>query len=65
MKQPRLILADDHTLLLEAFRKLLEPHYDVVGTVSDGLALLESATEGLAHHRWNVYAGGRLRDSKR
>jgi DNA-binding NarL/FixJ family response regulator len=43
MKRPRLILADDHTLLLEAFRKLLEPHYDVVGTFSDGRALVESA----------------------
>ena len=43
MKKPRLILADDHKLLLEAFRRLLEPHYDVVGTVSDGHALLESA----------------------
>lgn len=43
MKKPRLILADDHKLVLEAFRKLLEPHYDVVGTVSDGHALVESA----------------------
>ena len=43
MKKPRLILADDHKLLLEAFRRLLEPHYDVVGTVSDGRALVESA----------------------
>jgi DNA-binding NarL/FixJ family response regulator len=43
MKKPRIILADDHKLLLEAFQKLLEPHYDVVGTVSDGQALVESA----------------------
>src|SRR5271169_1384418 len=43
MKLPRVILADDHTLVLEAFRKLLEPHCDVVGTVSDGRALLVSA----------------------
>jgi DNA-binding NarL/FixJ family response regulator len=39
----RLMLADDHTLLLEAFRKLLEPHFDVVGTATDGHALLEAA----------------------
>jgi len=43
MKLPRVILADDHTLLLEAFRKLLEPRFDVVRTVSDGRALVESA----------------------
>jgi DNA-binding NarL/FixJ family response regulator len=43
MKPPRLILADDHTLLIEALRKMLEPPYQVVGTVSNGHALLESA----------------------
>ncbi len=43
MKPLRILLADDHTLLLEAFRKLLESVYDVVGTVRDGLALLAIA----------------------
>jgi DNA-binding NarL/FixJ family response regulator len=43
MKLSRLILADDHLLLLEAFRKLLEPRYEIVRTVSDGYALLEWA----------------------
>jgi DNA-binding NarL/FixJ family response regulator len=43
MTLPRLMLADDHTILVEAFRKLLEPHYDIVGSVSDGRALLETA----------------------
>jgi len=43
MKLPRVILADDHKILLEAFRKLLEPHYEVVATVSDGRALLDVA----------------------
>src|SRR5580692_3695485 len=43
MKHSRILLADDHTLLLEAFRKLLEPAYDVVGTVKNGLALLDAA----------------------
>ncbi len=41
----RVILADDHTLLLEAFEKLLEPEYTVVGAVSDGRALLSAAAE--------------------
>jgi DNA-binding NarL/FixJ family response regulator len=43
MPRPRVIIADDHTLLVEAFRKLLEPHCDVVGTAADGRSLLEIA----------------------
>lgn len=39
------MLADDHTILVEAFRKLLEPHFQVVGAVSDGRALLETAPQ--------------------
>jgi len=41
----RVLLADDHTLLLDAFEKLLEDDYTVVGTVSDGRALLVAAAE--------------------
>jgi DNA-binding NarL/FixJ family response regulator len=43
VKPRRVLLADDHHLLLDAFRKLLEPFYDVVGTASDGRGLLKSA----------------------
>jgi DNA-binding NarL/FixJ family response regulator len=43
VKRPRVLLADDHRLLREAFVKLLEPNCDVVGAVSDGRALLEAA----------------------
>ena len=43
--RPRVLLADDHTLLLEAFEKLLEPDFTVVGAVSDGRALLSAAAE--------------------
>jgi len=43
MKLPRVILVDDHKILVEAFRKLLEPYCDVVATVADGRALLEVA----------------------
>ena len=43
MIRPRVLLADDHHLLLEAFQKLLEPACEVVGAVSDGRALLEAA----------------------
>jgi DNA-binding NarL/FixJ family response regulator len=34
-------MADDHLMLLEAFKALLEPDYDVVGMVQDGRALVE------------------------
>jgi DNA-binding NarL/FixJ family response regulator len=43
MKLPRVMLADDHTILLEAFRRLLDGKCEVVGTASDGRALLKEA----------------------
>jgi DNA-binding NarL/FixJ family response regulator len=45
MTLPRVMLADDHTILVEAFRKLLEPHFEIVGSVADGRALLETAAQ--------------------
>ena len=41
MNRPRILMADDHLILLDAFKALLEPDYDVVGTVTDGRSLLE------------------------
>jgi DNA-binding NarL/FixJ family response regulator len=41
----RVLLADDHTLVAEAFKRLLEPEFEVVGTVGDGRALLRVAPE--------------------
>ena len=41
MTRPRILMADDHLILLEAFKALLEPAFDVVGTVTDGRTLLE------------------------
>lgn len=43
MKRTRIILADDHILLADAVRNLLEPDYEVVGTFSDGEELVEAA----------------------
>jgi DNA-binding NarL/FixJ family response regulator len=43
MSRPRVLLADDHRLVLGAFEKMLEDECDVVGSVSDGRALLEEA----------------------
>lgn len=37
------MLADDHSLLLEAFEKLLEGECEIVGKVTDGRALLAAA----------------------
>jgi DNA-binding NarL/FixJ family response regulator len=42
--ETRLILADDHQLLAEACRLILEPKYKVVGIVADGRELLKAAT---------------------
>ena len=43
MKRARILLADDHTLTLEGIRAVLEPHHEIVGMVTDGRALLDSA----------------------
>jgi DNA-binding NarL/FixJ family response regulator len=43
MKRPRIILADDHTLLLDAIKNLIEPEFEVVGTFTDGRSLVEEA----------------------
>jgi DNA-binding NarL/FixJ family response regulator len=41
--RPRVLLADDHPLMLVGLKKLLEPDCEVVGTVMDGRVLLETA----------------------
>lgn len=45
MGKPRILLADDHTLVAEAFSRLLEPQFEVVGTAADGRVLLEKAVK--------------------
>jgi DNA-binding NarL/FixJ family response regulator len=42
-RRPRVLLADDHTMLLDAFRRLLEPRCEIVGTAGDGRTLLDLA----------------------
>lgn len=41
-KRPRVLLADDHTLVAEACKNLLEAEFEVVGIVADGRALLRA-----------------------
>ena len=43
MLKPRILLADDHTFVLEGFRRILEEHYELVGMTGDGRALLATA----------------------
>jgi DNA-binding NarL/FixJ family response regulator len=45
MRAPRVLLADDHTLLLGAYEKLLAEECEVVGQVSDGRALVAAAEQ--------------------
>ena len=45
MKRPRIILADDHLLLMDAVKNLLEPEYEVVGTFANGEAVIKAAAE--------------------
>jgi DNA-binding NarL/FixJ family response regulator len=43
MARARLLLADDHSLVVAGLKKLLEPEFDVIGTVEDGRALVTCA----------------------
>ena len=45
MKRTRVLIADDHKMVLEAFKHLIENEFEVVGTVSDGRSLIEAAAE--------------------
>lgn len=43
--RPRLLLADDHQIVLDGLRRLLDPEFDVIGTVSDGRQLVVAAAD--------------------
>jgi len=43
MKRPRVLLADDHRIVAEGLRGLLEPEFELIGIVEDGRALLTAA----------------------
>lgn len=45
----RLLIADDHVLLAEACKSLLEPEFEVVGIVTNGRALLDAASDLKPH----------------
>ena len=43
MKRTSILMADDHSLVLEGFRRLLETNFDVVGVAENGRALVAAA----------------------
>lgn len=45
MRRTRVLLADDHQMLADALKGMLEPRFDVVGTVRDGRALVEATAK--------------------
>jgi DNA-binding NarL/FixJ family response regulator len=45
MQRTRILIADDHEIFSAAFKKLLEPEFEVVGCVSDGRMLLKATQE--------------------
>src|ERR1700722_4304311 len=45
MSRPRILIADDHQILAEGVRYLLEREFEVVGVVADGRELLSVARE--------------------
>jgi DNA-binding NarL/FixJ family response regulator len=43
MKKARILLGDDHSLILEGIRRMLEAHYDVAGWTDNGKDVVEAA----------------------
>ena len=43
MKRTRILLADDHKIILNGLRSLLESEFELVGKVEDGRALVSAA----------------------
>ena len=45
LSKARILLADDDLLVAEALKKLLEPEFEIIGTVGDGRKLVRTAIE--------------------
>lgn len=45
LKRTRVLLADDHQMLADALKGVLEPKFEVVGTVRDGRELVEATAK--------------------
>jgi len=44
MKKPRILLADDHKIVIEGLKNLLRDEFEIVGSVEDGRTLVEKAS---------------------
>ena len=55
MHRPRVLLADDHRLVVEACVSLLEPECKVLGIVADGRTLLSTAVALRIEHRFKIH----------
>ena len=42
-RRPTVLLADDHVIVADGLRSLLKGHFDLLGSVGDGIALVEAA----------------------
>ncbi len=42
MKRPRIVLADDHGIVAEGLRSLIEPEFDLIKIIDDGRALVDA-----------------------
>lgn len=47
MNRAKILIADDHAMVIDGLRRLLEPDYNVVAAVSDGRAVLPAAAKYL------------------
>jgi DNA-binding NarL/FixJ family response regulator len=45
MRRTTILLADDHTMICAGLKTMLEPEYEVIGSVGDGRALVKTAVE--------------------
>jgi DNA-binding NarL/FixJ family response regulator len=43
MKRPRILVADDHSIIVAGIRSLVEPEWELVGHTGDGKSLVEQA----------------------
>jgi DNA-binding NarL/FixJ family response regulator len=44
-RRPKVLLADDHAIVAEALAALLKEHFELVGTVSNGIELVDAAQQ--------------------
>jgi DNA-binding NarL/FixJ family response regulator len=45
MSRPRILIADDHKIVVEGLKKLLDPEFEIAGAVEDGRELVKAAEE--------------------